>query len=365
MWLHLSLIGLSLTLTAPPAEEAAKLVRQLGSTQFDERKAAEEGLLRLGPAALPAVRAGLKSGDAEVRSRCRRLVVQIEIADRARRADAYATDLEGKGRHDLPLREEYEKLAGTGPSARRLFAEIVRANEPLLRKVAADRVKGGDAYQEECQALNEAGKAGTGQLAALLLVSLVLKEDRADWKGPTCFAHLLGNPGLAEAVRDERLGKPLGRLLLAWADRQAVAEVTSLQFFLYFVNAAHWKEGLPVVRRLIRDRTAAWVNLRMSGVVVLGKVGGTDAAAELEKLWDDDMVLFISPDKHQAKARLGDQALAASIRLAGRGPKDYGVIQLEVALKGPGRTWQIPVCWFAADADRKAALKKWKARQSQ
>jgi hypothetical protein len=362
MWSHLSLVSLSLAVAAAPAEEAAALVKKLGSPAFAERKAAEEGLLRLGVAALPAVRAGLKSDDPEVRSRCRRLAPQIESEDRARRADAYAADLEGQGRHDLPLRAEYEQLAGTGPAARRLFAEIVRANEPLLRKVAADRARGRDAYREECRAAHDAGKAGAGQLAALLLVSLVLKEDRADWKGPVCFAHLLGNPGLPDAVQDGKLGKPLGRLLLAWADRQAVAEVTSLQFFLYFVSAAEWKEGLPVVRRLIRDRTAAWVNLRMPGVVVLGKVGGKDAAAELEKLWDDDMVLFISPDKHRAKARLGDQALAASIRLAGQSPKDYGVIQMDVALKGPGGAWPIPVHWFASDADRKAALRKWKAK---
>ncbi len=364
MWLHLSLIGLSLVVAATPAEQAAELVRKLGSARFDDRKAAEEGLLRLGPAALPAVQEGLKSGDAEVRSRCRRLIPQIELEDRARRADAYAADVDGKRRHDLPLREEYEKLAGTSQAARRLFAEMVRANEPLLRKVAADRARGRDAYREECRTLKDAGKAGAGQLAALLLVSLVLKEDRADWNGPTCFAHLLGNPGLREAVRDRKLGKPLGRLLLEWADRQDIRQWSSVQCFLSFVFQEGWKDGLPVVRRAIRAKQTGHASAL--AVTVFGKVGGKAVATELEKLWGDETVLFTSPDKHQAKARMGDQALAASIRLEGKDPTDYGMKHIDLIIRGPSnRVWQAPVYWFASDADRKAALKKWKARKSQ
>ncbi len=363
MWLHLSLLGLSVALAAP-AEDAAGLVRKLGSSRFEERKAAEEGLLRLGPAALPAVRAGLKSDDPEVRSRCRGLVTRIEVEDRARRADAYAADVEGKGRHDLPLREDYEKLAGTGPAARQLFAEIIRANEPLLRKVAADRDRGRDAYRQECRELSEAGKAGTGQLAALLLVSLVLKEDRADLKEPTCFAHLLGDPGLGEAVRDRKLGKAFGRLLLEWAGRQDVKRWTSVQFFLAFVYQEGWKDGLPAVRRVIRAKEGG--PMRALAVTVFGKVGGKDVAAELEKLWGDETILFDSPDKHRAKAHMGDQALAASIRLEGKGPKDYGVEHMDLILRGPNnQIWNAPIHWFISDADRKAALKKWKARKSQ
>jgi hypothetical protein len=361
MWLHLTLVGLSLAVTAAPAEEAAELVRKLGSARFEDRKAAEEGLRQLGPAALPAVWAGLKSDDPEVRSRCRRLVPQIEVEDRARRADAYAADVEGKGRHDLPLREEYEKLAGTSPAARRLFAEIIRANEPLLRKVAADRAKGRDTYQAECRAILDAGKAGTGQLAAVLLVSVVLKEDRLDWTGPTCFAHLLGNPGMREAVRDRKLGKPLGRLLLAWGVRQDVTRWSSVQCFLAFVYREEWKDGLPVVRRAIRAKQAGHASAL--AVTVFGKVGGKQVVAELERLWNDETVLFTSPNKHQT--RLGDQALAASIRLEGKDPKDYGLVQMDLTLRGPNNTaWQAPIYSFASDADRKAALKKWKARKA-
>ena len=209
------------------------------------------------------------------------------------------------------------------------------------------------------RAAHDAGKAGAGQLAALLLVSLVLKEDRADWRGPTCFAHLLGNPGLRAAVKDPKLGEPLGRLLLAWAERQAVAEVASLQYFLYFVDAAEWREGLPAVRRLIRDKGAAGFNLRGPAVAVLGKVGGRNAAAELEKLWGDATLL--SP--LAGLPRLGDQALAASIRLAGAAPKDYGLRPVYYDLRGPGRVWTVVLYGFDSDSARQAALKKWKAKK--
>jgi hypothetical protein len=359
MWLHLALVGLCLTAT--PADQAAELVKQLGSPRFEDRKAAEEGLLRLGPAALPAVRAGLKSDDAEVRSRCRQLAPRIEVEDRAQRADAYAADVEGKGRHDLPLREEYEKLAGTGPAARRLFAEMVRADGRLLQMVAADRARGRDDYQAECRALYKAERAaGAGQLAALLLVSLVLKEDHAEWTEQTCFAHLLGNPGLAEAMRDRKLGQPLGRLLLEWADRQDVPHLTSPLFFLYFVYTAEWKDGLPVVRRLIRSNDA---RLKVAGMAALAKAGGKAAAAELEKLWDDETTLFGASDG-KWEAQLRDQALAASMQLAGTDPQDHRMKRMNLTLKGPPRqVWSVPFYGFTSDADRQAALKKWKARK--
>jgi hypothetical protein len=119
-----------------PAEKAAALVKQLGSPRFAEREAAVKAPVKLGPAALPAVRAGLRSGEPEVKARCGQLLPQLEQADWALKSDAHLADHDGKGRHDLPLRETYEKLAGTDPAARKLYAEMLRTSGPLLRRMA-------------------------------------------------------------------------------------------------------------------------------------------------------------------------------------------------------------------------------------
>jgi hypothetical protein len=58
-----------------------------------------------------------------------------------------------------------------------------------------------------------------------------------------------------------------------------------------------------------------------------------------------------------------DQALAASMRLAGKDPKDDGMAKLDLTLKAPGsRVWQAPLYWFTSDDGRRAALKKWQGK---
>jgi hypothetical protein len=340
---------------------AEELVEMLGSPRFAEREAAEKELLRLGAAALPAVRAGLKSADAEVRSRCKQLLGPLERQEWKRKADAYAADLRGERRHDLPLREVYEKLAGTGPSARKLFAECVRTSGPLLGLAAAGRSPALEAYQARCRELYALPKAPAGDLAALLLVSAALKDPAPDWRVPTGCAYLLGNPGLRAAVADRETGAAFRRLLVAWAEGRGADDVVSQQSFLSFVLAEGFKEGLPVVRRLIRDPKATPVNVRATAVAVLKEVGGKDAAGELMKLWGDETVLCNSPDGH--KVRLGDQALAASMRLAGKDPKGDGMAKLDLTLKAPGsQSWQAPLYWFPSDDGRRAALKKWQGQ---
>jgi hypothetical protein len=284
-----------------------------------------------------------------------------------RRAAAYAADLKGSLLHSLPLQRTFEELAGSGPEARKLFAAAVRANGPLLRQVAEDPVAGRKSYQARCRQLHalatgrgEVAKVPAGDLAALLLASAALRHDKTDWRQPTHVAHLFGAPALRAAVRDREKGKAVRRLLVAWARGRNVAELLSLQWFLCLVQSAELKEGLPVVRGLIRNERASPINLRALGVVVLGKVGGKGVAAELHKLWDDKAVLFTARDG--PKARLGDQALAASVRLAGKEPKDFHLASMTVLLRAPGGwTVKLPLYWFTSDADRRAGLKKWQA----
>jgi WD40 repeat protein len=62
-------------LAATPPEEIARCIKQLGDDDFDRREAASRRLGELGLEAWPALREGVaRGGDAEVRSRCARLL---------------------------------------------------------------------------------------------------------------------------------------------------------------------------------------------------------------------------------------------------------------------------------------------------
>ena len=55
-------------------------------------------------------------------------------------------------------------------------------------------------------------------------------------------------------------------------------------------------------------------------------------------------------------------ALAASIRLAGKRPKDFGIDEVEIGLRAPAdevfATWDFSIYWFPTNDARTNALKK-------
>jgi hypothetical protein len=63
---------------APAADSrAASLVRRLASSEYPERKAAEDGLVELGSAAVPDLERALSHGDPEVRWRAKEALRRI------------------------------------------------------------------------------------------------------------------------------------------------------------------------------------------------------------------------------------------------------------------------------------------------
>ncbi len=347
---------------------ARLLVKKLGDDTPSVRDAAEKELLRLGEPALSAVRDGLRSPDAEIRRRCERLVVQIVKAEWKRKAAAYAADVNGAKRHDLPLLDEYEKLVGKTPSARKLFAACVEPNGAFLQSVAADRELGRTLYRARCAELYVPPKpqvappqVSAGDLASLLLASKVLRDDISDWNKPGAVAFLFANPAFRNAVQDRECGEAFRKLLIAWAETATESDPVAQQHFLFLVNAADLKEALPIVRRMMRDKNAPTINIRPTAVAVLAKVGGKQVAAELEKMWNDNSVL-VNRMEGGGNMLLGDQALAASIGAAGKKPEDYGIAgSHSLLLKIAGTNgWQISFYWFPSDDARRDGLEKWR-----
>lgn len=348
-----------------------ELVKLLGSPRFTERASAEKELLRMGQAAVPAIEAAMKSPDVETKTRCERLLKLIDDHEWRRKLDDYVADVKGERKYDLPLLKEYQKLLGNGQAARQLYAEFALTNRQLLVSAAGERKLGLVNYESRCSDLfrqlysdMKVEKAAKADLACLLFISTHLKSVPTWDPNTRDIVDFFANPGLREAVTDEKTGEAFRKLLLAWAGCQEGELVKSQQFFLYFVQANNFKVALPLVRRWIRDKDCSPVNVRPLAVAVLGKVGGKDAADELRKLWADDTVLKDSFMGHEF--RLCDQALAASIRIAGKNPKDFGVGELDLPLKAPTTTTVFPTGWvitfhgFPSDEARRAAFEKWK-----
>jgi HEAT repeat protein len=315
----------------PEHEKATALVKQLGDKRFAAREAAAKKLVEMGPAAVPALTAGTRSDDEEIRNRSIALLPQAKAAEWKRRAEAYLNDKDGKQKHDLPLLTEYEKLVGKPDAgSRKLFAEMIRTNGELLEQADADSKAAGDAVKARCRTIaSQVGAAAkqvpaeTGDLAAMFFVHARVSKDRADWRATDHPALLLSNPSLTDAISLKDVGPALRRILVHWAETRPADDVSSQQYFALAARKASFPEAVPVLVRFAKNKNASGLNVRAVSIEALGKIGDKEAKAELEKLVSDSTSLFQGVVGRDFT--VGDCAFAALVTAHGKKPADYGV----------------------------------------
>jgi hypothetical protein len=353
----------------PEHQKAAELVGQLGHARFAVREAAARQLLEMGAAAVPALTEGTKAADEEVRSRAIALLPQAKAADWKRRADAYLADAAGKQKHDLPLLAEFEKRIGKPDAgSRKLFADMVRTNGELLEKAASGQAAGADAVKARSRVVLsqvETGgkqvKAQIGDLAALFFAHTLVGRDRADFRGGDHPAHLLANPGLSDGIAATEVGPAFRRIVVQWAESRPADDITSHQFIALAVRNKPFREAVPVLAKLAKDKNASVINVRALSVEALGKVGDADAKAALEGLIEDKTSLLGGFNGEEM--RLGDLAFASLLTAEKKKPTDYGVssgIGIAFRFAARGEVVQLMLQAFPSDTARQAGLKKWR-----
>jgi hypothetical protein len=351
----------------PEYQKASDLVRELGHPRFAVREAAAKRLIEMGRPALPALRAGTRSADEEVRARCTALIRQTKAAEWKRRTDDYLADTDGKRAHDLPLLAEWERLTGRpDPSSRALFAQVVRADGDFLDAVAADRRNATTLCAARCQALLDRVRGPKGQFPAdpgeLIAVLFVDAVDPV-WLGlpsPGMPADLLRNPGLAEALGAVGTGPALGRLLARWVDIHSEIDQRPRVEFADLARRKPFPEAVPVLAELAMDTSTRYLVVRLLAVEALGAVGGREAAAVLADLVPDEDTLF--GRGRASTPQFGDQALAASLALHGKRSEDFGLRAAKCSLPRPLSNEYMPMTAYnfsTADA-RAEAIRRWR-----
>lgn len=125
------------------AKLVAKLVAKLGDDSWRVREEADKDLIELGPPALPELRKGLMSEDAEIRRRCVSIVATIEHREWWR---ATATTLNGK---DLSAEKTIEEIGrAAGLDLRLMKPESAKDREIAL---ALDKVSSLQALDKLCE----------------------------------------------------------------------------------------------------------------------------------------------------------------------------------------------------------------------
>jgi hypothetical protein len=352
----------------PEYEKAAKLVQQLGAARFAAREEAARELLQMRGTALPAVVAGTRSNDEEIRTRCAAILPQVRAVDWRARAETFLADPAGY-KADPKLFAEYEKVVGKlDPGSRKLLAEMARADIELMARAVARADGIPDLVRKRCKAMMRQADRGhlpvratAGQLAAVLFADERGRPERAPARGDDHPAFQLANPGLVDGMAAADTGPALRRLVVRWAAGRPSGDQRSHQFFVLVAGAGPIPEAVPVLARLAKDPDAEIERVRAPAVWALGRIGCPQARVALTRLAADRTTVDVGSPT--GLCLLGDCALAALAESKRQKPFDLGMVTNG---KGPiplpaiagSRAMRVPVYGFADEEARQSELKK-------
>jgi hypothetical protein len=374
--LFLILIG-GVALAGPPApvtpadpKLADELVCQLASTKYRDREKAATDLVHMGRGAKAALLEGKRYPDPEVQARCEQLLPQALALDLAYRVDRYLTDTDGKLKHDLPLLKEYRDKIGTDANARKLYADMLKANGALLETAEEDPAKLTERTQQRCVEMYtemfgnpyavgfrgsmQQGTLHAADLCCVLFVSSLpaYKPTQPDW----LLANLYTQPAFVNPLKDEKNGVALRKLFFRYVETRADDNLINQCAWLF--TQYQIKEGADVLARVLKSGKLTQVYSKAQALCCVGTLGKRDHLQIMEPFLKDSTQVqpFFVGQGQRGEVKVKDVALAMTIHLNGKNPKDFGFVMWNVY---PNQLLQYHQLGFGSDEDRSAAFKKW------
>ncbi len=348
-------------------EKAAALVKQLGEKSFRVRERAARELLKLGLKAKPALVEGARSGDVQVRNRCRDLLVEVEHAGLRARLDAFLADKNGKQEHDLPGWKLYRELVGDNKAARQFFAEMYQAHPNRLAVLESSPAQAGRLAAARCEQHENTNQLGGGlnwardvRLTDVASLYLIASHPRADMPHTASYqlAALLHRPAEQQAHTTGGPA-PLKELVLGWMARET--DERALRVALRTAVHFNMKETLELALKLARDKKRS-PTIQACALVAVGKFGGREHTPVLKQFLDDKSEfsqfsfslgggIFL-----EGATQVRDVALAMLVHLTGQKHADYGFAFCPT--NDSSLLWA-GACGFTTEQAREVAFKKW------
>jgi hypothetical protein len=347
----------------PRAERARRLVEQLGADDFFSREQAARELAELGRFALEALQAGAKSGDREVRYSSLRLLSSMREADLQRRLTAFAAGRDDELDEPLPMWDVYRGIVGDSAEARRLFVDMQTHEPELLSLLAENPRRAGEFLADRVQQIplemrvnpTQVQEIPLGTVAALLLAA----GDGgvgvpARGSGPIySFCYQRGvQSALAGGAHEAEVRKLLGR----WIAR---GEDSLVYPGMVLATQHELKEGLIPARRILRQG-GHQPYLVQHAVATIARLGDAGDVPLLEPLLADATHLThrnVGEANRPVDVQVRDVALAAVVHLSGR---EFGEFGLKHIQPNPQTVFTPNSACFETDAERTAALQKWR-----
>ncbi len=353
---------------APSAAEIAQLIEQLGHKTFAQREASANQLVQLGSSARPAIRTALKSADAEVRWRAKRILTVINERDFQDRLTAFAADINDEHKLTMPGWTRFRKVIGDQRDARELFVEMQRAEPKLLDALESQPESINDLLGDRVREISMNAQFGNinmrsptgsvGATAAMLFVGSDSAITIANDVALQLSYSIQQQPQLISQFNSPR-GTLLKKLLGQWVSR----ETQDAQLVWQNVSMAtnyNLPEGLPLARAALAKANLP-PHVKQQTIMLLMRNGSKRDIAILEPLLQDTALISTFNAKgliDTDTVKVSDMAMAAMIQMAGQKHKEFGMERAQVA---NNTGIQIQTISFKTEDDRQAAIKKWSA----
>lgn len=379
----ISIIGLALASTsvaAPPVStdspenrKARELVSQLASTKYREREKAATELIKMGRSAKLALLEGRNHPDAEVQSRTQQLLPQALALDLAFRVERFLKDTDNKLEHDLPLWKVYRDKIGSDDNARKLFAEMLKANGALLEAVEEEPGRISEMVQQRCQEMYQEmfgnpfgggfrsgyqpGLLNANELCCVMFAASqpAYKPSQPDWM----LSNLFTQPNFTNQLRDEKAGSAYRKVFFTYLD--ARMDDNTINQCVWMLGQHKIKEGADIIAKALKDGKATQVYTKANALCCVGTLGTKEHTKVFESYLKDDTQVgqfFVGRAGQPGIVKLRDVALALTIHLNGKNPKDFGFKTWNVY---PNQLIQYHQLGFGSDDERAEAFKKWDA----
>ena len=341
------------------AQQAQRLVQELGSRSFLQRKQAMNQLVKIGLPALKALEDGSLSSNREISYRCDRVLRVVRELDLQRRLLAFLRDMD-PDKYKLPGWRLFRPVAGESPDSKLVFVEMQKADPELMRTAeGSGREMAALLMQRLLVASRPTTTAGdpltVGRTSAILFAAgdprVPITQQMAAYvhrmvSNSVVRTAMTGNVGTADVMR---------KLLSRWLRRQRDTDpYVNLLVAMQFDLKESLGFGLKVLEGGKRPSNAQRVAL-----LALNRFGDSKHVQLAERFLTDSSVVSLTSTKDGRRIRiqLRDIALATLITLRKQDHRKFGFPHIRFDSHG---NFQLDSLHFASDEDRLAALSKWK-----
>ena len=340
------------------AEQAQKLVGQLGSRSFLKRKQAMNDLVRIGLPALTALEAGALSPSREISYRCERLLLVVRDLDLQRKLAAFLRDA-NPAKYDLPGWDLYGPEIGEGPESKVVFVEMQKADSELMQALTASGQELTGVLMRRLVAVARPTQTPgdpltVGRTSAILFAA-------GDPRVPitqvmAAYVHrMVSNPGVRAAMTsDVGTADVMRKMLSRWLRRQRDTDP-----YVNLLVAAQFdlKESLGFALKVLEGAKKTGIARRVA-LLSVSRFGDNKHLDVVEPFFTDKSVVKLanSADGQRVSIQLRDIALATAISLAKKDHRKFGFPHIRFDSYG---NFHLDSLQFASDEDRLSAHTQW------